>query len=86
MDSFFTREIGQWRFSFFSRPHPDGGVQGYADIDDGFDLHCCIALSANFVNEDALRVALNAKCLAWLKEWDTRRIASKIPNLQSYAR
>lgn len=81
MNSFFDREIGQWHLSFFSQSHLDGGVQGYADIHDGFELHCRISLSMNFDNEDALGAALEAKCLAWLKEWDTRYLSSPEPSL-----
>ncbi len=81
MDAPFTiHRVGQWRFALFSSAHADGGLQGLAEVHDGFDKLCDIKLPISFPSENALSVALSEMCLAWLKDWDARRLAAIGPD------
>jgi hypothetical protein len=46
----------------------------------GFDKLCHITLATSFPNEQALRHALGDRCLTWVKDWDSRRLATAGPD------
>ena len=77
---FFVHHVGRWRFVLFRLPHPEGGLQGFADVHDGYDKLCRVTLTGRFPTQNALGAALNDRCLRWVDDWEAQRLASMGPD------
>jgi hypothetical protein len=65
---FFIQHMGQWRFALFRTAQAADGLQGFADVHDGYDKVCRLTLATSFPSQNALGAALSETCLAWVKD------------------